>query len=306
LNWDKDISSTVYGYRTNGGITPCFVTYHKSDDIDSTINYNDYFINPSTFAWESRSNRKLESDEIKNVINSERILLFVKKEDGEGTDFYFMGDATIIPDSIEQSYMPDSKLPVVHFKFHLEQPVIDSVYKYITTSKKSKTIELSPQLEKEVIPLENTTNSNNRIPFYDFYAAAGTFSEMQSEKDFTLIEVPENVKLKDDYFACKIVGESMNRVIPNGSICLFKPDSGGSRNGKIVLVENIDVQDPDFNSSFTIKTYSSVKEITEEGPKNALIVLRPNSYDSKYKDIVINEENGSGMRIVGEFVSIIK
>lgn len=71
-------------------------------------------------------------------------------------------------------------------------------------------------------------------------------------------------------------------------------------------MKNIDVQDPDFNSSFTIKTYSSVKEITEEGPKNALIVLRPNSYDSKYKDIVINEENGSGMRIVGEFVSIIK
>jgi phage repressor protein C with HTH and peptisase S24 domain len=36
-----------------------------------------------------------------------------------------------------------------------------------------------------------------------------------------LIEGPENSK--NDYFACKIVGESMNRVIPNGSICLFKP-----------------------------------------------------------------------------------
>ncbi|WP_445720044.1 DUF3427 domain-containing protein [Flavobacterium sp.] len=308
LNWDKDISSTVYGYRTNGGITPCFVTYHKSDDIDSTINYNDHFINPSTFAWESRSNRKLDSDEIKNVINSERILLFVKKEDGEGTDFYFMGDASIIPDSIEQSYMPDSKLPVVHFKFHLEQPVIDSVYKYITTSKKTITITIEPviHIENEETQSKNIDSSNNLIPFYDFYAAAGSFSEMQSEKDFTLIEVPENLKSRSDYFACKIVGESMNRVIPNGSICLFKPDSGGSRNGKIVLVENIDIQDTDFNSAFTIKTYSSVKEINEESSKNTLIILRPNSYDSKYKDIVINEENGSGMRVVGEFVSIIK
>jgi phage repressor protein C with HTH and peptisase S24 domain len=68
-----------------------------------------------------------------------------------------------------------------------------------------------------------------------FYAAAGTFSEIQSERDFTLIEGPENSK--NDYFACKIVGESMNRVIPNGSICLFKPYTGGSRNGKIVLVD---------------------------------------------------------------------
>jgi len=306
LNWEKDISSTVYGYRTNDGVTPCFVTYHKSDDIDSTINYNDHFINPSTFAWESRSNRKLDSNEIKGVINSKRILLFVKKEDGEGTDFYFMGDATIIPDSIEQSYMPESKLPVVHFKFHLEQPVIDSVYKYITTNKITKTIEQVSLSENKVIPINDTNYSKNLIPLYDFYAAAGTFSELQSEKDYTLIELPENINYKDDYFACKIVGESMNRVIPNGSICLFKPDSGGSRNGKIVLVENIDIQDTDFNSAFTIKTYSSVKETTEEGWQHSSINLRPNSYDSAYKEIIINEENGSGMRVVGEFVSIIK
>lgn len=306
LNWDKDISSTVYGYRTNGGVTPCFVTYHKSDDIDSTINYNDYFINPSTFAWESRSNRKLESDEIKNVIKSERILLFVKKEDGEGTDFYFMGDATIIPDSIEQSYMPDSKLPVVHFKFQLEQPVIDSVYKYITTSKKTIAIEPVIHLKNVRTPSENNTTSNNLIPLYEFYAAAGSFSEMQSERDFTLIEIPNNIKYKEDYFACKIVGESMNRVIPNGSICLFKPDSGGSRNGKIVLVENIDIQDPDFNSAFTIKTYSSIKELSEDGWKHKSVILRPNSFDSSYKEIIINEENGAGMRVIGEFVTIIK
>jgi hypothetical protein len=129
---------------------------------------------------------------------------------------------------------------------------------------------------------------------------------MQSEKDYTLIELYENIKYKDDYFACKIVGESMNRVIPNGSICLFKPDSGGSRNGKIVLVENIDIQDTDFNSAFTIKTYSSIKETTEEGWQHNSILLRPNSFDSSYKDIIVNEENGSGMRVVGEFVSIIK
>lgn len=114
LNWEKDISSTVYGYRTNNRMTPCFVTYHKSQEIDDSINYNDYFVNPSVFAWESRSNRKLESKEIQNVISSERILLFVKKEDGEGTDFYYMGDCSIIPDSIEQAVMADSKTPILN------------------------------------------------------------------------------------------------------------------------------------------------------------------------------------------------
>jgi phage repressor protein C with HTH and peptisase S24 domain len=93
------------------------------------------------------------------------------------------------------------------------------------------------------------------IPLYNFYAAAGTFSVIQIEKDFVLIEEPENTIKNSDYFACKIVGESMNRVIPNRSICLFKPYNGGNRNGKIVLVENMDIQDHDFNSAFTIDVF---------------------------------------------------
>ncbi len=128
---------------------------------------------------------------------------------------------------------------------------------------------------------------------------------MQSEKDFTLIEGPENSNSMQDYFACKIVGESMNRVIPNGSICLFKIYTGGSRNGKIVLVENFDFQDQDFNSSFTIKTYSSEKLITDEGWQHTAITLTPNSYDDGYETIIINEENGAKMKVIGEFVKVL-
>ena len=305
LNWEKDISSTVYGYRTNEGCTPCFVTYHKSEAIENTINYNDHFINPSTFAWESRSNRKLESNEIKEVIKSDRILLFVKKKDGEGTDFYFMGDISIIPDSIEQSQMPNSSLPVVHFKFHLDQPVIDSVYNYITKGKKSNLITKEPQFKNRVPRVFGDSKPIRQIPLYNFYAAAGTFSEMQSEKDFTLIDVMENLDSSTNYFACKIVGESMNRIIPSDSICLFKEHTGGSRNGKVVLVENIDIQDQDFNSSFTIKTYSSEKIISEEYWEHTSIVLRPNSYDKSYKEITIDQDNGAGMKVVGEFIKVL-
>ncbi len=310
LNWEKDISSIVYGYRTYNGNTPCFVTYHKSELIDNTINYNDHFINQSTFAWESRSNRTLESKEIKEVINSNRILLFVKKQDGEGTDFYFMGDVSIVPDSIEQGLMPESNLPVVHFKFQLQEPVIDSLYQYITTDKTKQIIKplLITNTNKILTNQELMINDvvlKNPIPLYDFYAAAGSFSEMQSSNDYTLIEGPVN-KSKKDYFACKIIGESMNRVIPNGSICLFKIYSGGSRNGKIVLVEYKDIQDPDFNSAFTIKTYSSEKSISEDTWAHESIVLRPNSYDSSYKNIIITEDNAANMRIIGEFVKIIK
>jgi SOS-response transcriptional repressor LexA len=307
INWPKDLSSTVYGYRTNNEITPCFVTYHKSSDIDNDIKYNDHFITSSLFAWESRSNRKLESPEIQKVIASKRILLFVKKEDGEGTDFYYLGDASIVKDSVKQDKMEDSGSPVVHFTFEIDQPVIETLYSYLT---KNNTLENNKIPQKDVITLINnkptdTKAKKYKIPFYNFYAAAGSFSEMQSEKDFNLITVPEKYKSNDDYFACKIKGESMNKIIPNNSICIFKKYIGGSRNGKIVLVENKDFLDPDFNSSFTVKTYSSEKIVTDEGWQHSSIVLRPNSYDKKYKNIIIDENNGSNMNVVGEFVTVL-
>jgi superfamily II DNA or RNA helicase/HKD family nuclease/SOS-response transcriptional repressor LexA len=315
LNWEKDISSTLYGYRTNQGITPCFVTYHKSDEIEGSINYKDHFINPATFAWDSRSNRSLDSPEINNVVNSERILLFVKKTDGEGTDFYFMGDVSIIPGSIKQGSMADSNSPVVHFNFQLEQPVIDSLYDYINSEVKNAKTEKfkekvqQPKKKIKLVPVQGIMNleskSTNSIPFYNFYAAAGSFSEMQTNKEYELLELPEHVKFNEDYFACKVVGESMNRRIPNGSICLFKKYSGGSRNGKIVLVEYRDRQDQDFNSSFTVKTYSSEKSLSEEGSRNKKITLRPNSYDTSYKDLVFEEENHPQITVCGEFVQVI-
>lgn len=303
LNWAKDISSTVYGYRTNNGVTPCFVTYKKSKDIEDTIKYNDHFVSPSIFVWESRSNRKLESKEIQNVINSDSILLFVKKEDSEGTEFYFMGDVSIIKDSVEQSVMPDSKKPIVHFKFQLEYPVMDNLYEYITDSKpEEKKVKPDSKNEtKEAVIQEKSY----LVPLYDFYAAAGSFSEMQVDKDYTMLEVDTDYS-HQNVFACQIIGESMNKIIPNNSICLFKEYSGGSRNGKIVLVENIDFQNTEFNSAFTVKTYTSEKNVTEDGWEHTSIVLKPNSYDSSFENIIINEENGQNMRVVGEFIKVLE
>ena len=304
LNWENDTSSTIYGYRTRNETTPCFVTYHKSDDIEDTIKYNDYFVSPSVFAWESRSNRKLSSQEIKNVINSKRVLLFVKKEDAEGTDFYYLGDVSIIKDSIKQAEMPDSGKPVVHFKFQLEQPVKDDLYNYITAVNKKEQPKVKSKPEIQLIEKEKESFKFT-IPLYDFYAAAGSFSEMQDEKEYNLTAVPEKYGT-DDYFACKVIGESMNKTIPNNSICIFKKNVIGSRTGKILLIENRDAFDPDFNSAFTVKTYSSEKTVSEEGWEHNSIELRPNSFDENFKHIVLTEDNTKEMRIIGEFVTVLE
>jgi superfamily II DNA or RNA helicase/HKD family nuclease len=132
LNWDHDLTSVLFGYKTVNSITPCFVTYKKSDKISQSTQYNDHFINEHTFAWESRSNRKIESSEIQQIIKSDLILLFVKKSDGEGTDFYCIGEVEIAPNSVKQDKMPISQEPVVHFKYNLKHRVEDHLYEYLT------------------------------------------------------------------------------------------------------------------------------------------------------------------------------
>jgi superfamily II DNA or RNA helicase/HKD family nuclease len=310
---ENPVAQNVGGYLVSPDNTHCpiFVNYHKEENISESTKYEDRFVNTREFDWMSKSNRKINSKDVQSILgkNGEiRLPLFIKKNNDEGMNFYYMGEVNPNLDQIEQTTMSNDsgkQVSVVKIRFNIKNPVSASMYNYL--EEKSIVKNNKPKKKVETIAEQGTLNFEpilkKPIPLYNFYAAAGTFSEMQSEKDFTLIEGPENTK--SNYFACRIVGESMNRVIPNGSICLFKPDSGGSRNGKIVLVENIDIQDTDFNSAFTIKTYSSEKFVTEEGWEHKSIILRPNSTDTFFKEIVLNGENGSQMRVVGEFVSII-
>lgn len=45
LNWDSDESSTIYGYKTKHQTCPIFVTYHKDEDVESSVAYEDIFLN---------------------------------------------------------------------------------------------------------------------------------------------------------------------------------------------------------------------------------------------------------------------
>lgn len=261
----------------------------------------------------SKSNRKIRSNDVQSILGKNgdiRLPLFIKKNNDEGMDFYYMGDVKPELNQVEETTMnSDNGKPVsvVKIRFILSNLVPPSLYNYL--QEKEKIIKTSVDSSQKLVEFKTEHNQEksikHQIPLYDFYAAAGTFSEIQSEKNYTLIEISGKYNPSSDYFACKIVGESMNRRIKNGSICLFKKEMGGSRNGKIVLVENMNIQDQDFNSAFTIKTYSSEKIVTEDGWKHTSIVLKPNSYDESYKDIVITEDNGAEIRVVGEFIEVL-
>ena len=308
LNWEFNEEATVYGYKLNNNSCPIFVNYHKEEGIASSTKFPEKFLNSSQFLWYSKPQRKLSNTTLVSIRNHNNIIrlpLFMKKHNGEGTDFYYMGNVKPIDNTFEETTIKNDKnkdVSVVKVVLELTNPVDNLIYDYITyVDSKDSSVD-----EAVIKNIHVEQKFANPIPLFDFYAAAGTFSEMQSNKNFTYIEGPEKLGASNDYFACKIVGESMNRVIPNGSICLFKIYTGGNRNGKIVLVENMDIQDPDFHSSFTIKTYSSEKEYLEDSWKHTSIILRPNSFDDSFKNIILNEEDSYNMRVVGEFVKILE
>ncbi len=135
LNWDSDYSSTVYGYRIRNNQCPIFVTYNKSEDISGTTKYVEGFENRSVFDWMTRSNLTLESDEVRKILNAEKtgmdVLLFVKKSDSEGSDFYYLGIVT--PQASEARQTTIENKPIVGIPLRLEEPLSEEIYNYLTT-----------------------------------------------------------------------------------------------------------------------------------------------------------------------------
>ena len=138
LNWSADESSTMYGYKSKHGTCPIFVTYHKNDEVESSVDYGDEFLNPDLFKWYTRSNRTLRSQEVQRIIHSDDnnidIHIFVKKDDGEGTDFYYLGKGFPDKATVEEDRMTDKNgknLPVVHMNMVMEQAVESKLYHYL-------------------------------------------------------------------------------------------------------------------------------------------------------------------------------
>lgn len=158
-------------------------------------------------------------------------------------------------------------------------------------------------LSEPAQPLEPYVNA---VPLYDLRAAAGGFSALQHVAHENWVPVPDGMPVDKNIFACHVVGESMNKIIPDGAICLFRLNPGGSRNGKIVLVECADAQDGDAGSCYTVKEYQSFKTRTKDGTENQQILLKPRSTNPRLAAIELSKDDDEhSYRVVGEFLGVI-
>lgn len=134
LNYPKNRESTLYGYQIIGDTCPIFVTYEKREDIAANTKYEDQFISQQEFSWLTRSKVTLASPDVSSIQNPKtRKLLFVKKSDAEGTEFYYLGDLTPSMAPVQTTILgkKGEKLPIVNFRFLLDKPIEEKLYHYL-------------------------------------------------------------------------------------------------------------------------------------------------------------------------------
>jgi DUF2075 family protein/SOS-response transcriptional repressor LexA/predicted GIY-YIG superfamily endonuclease len=162
------------------------------------------------------------------------------------------------------------------------------------------------KVEQPLVKLDvMATPTENSVPFYDLYAAAGNFSDLQHDTTHQWVKLQDRHSPDRDLFACRVIGESMNKVIPNGSICLFRKYTGGSRNGRIVLARSTTFKDLEFGSGYTVKEYHSAKNVGDEGWNHTSIVLKPLSYDPKFQNIKLTEDELDSFKVIGIFEGVL-
>lgn len=137
LNWDKDESSVMYGYKNKHNTVPIFINYNKSENIDESVKYDDRFLDSHVFQWFTRKgtdlNSKINKEIIEDYKNDEVTLyLFVKKDEAEA-EHYYLGEVDIDLESTEnvEDGIGDGRHKVARMNFILEHPVEYNIYRFL-------------------------------------------------------------------------------------------------------------------------------------------------------------------------------
>lgn len=157
------------------------------------------------------------------------------------------------------------------------------------------------------LPLSEVKRYENAVPLIDLKFAAGTFSETQSIDldEAEWVELPDLFRPQPGLFVAQVIGESMNRRIPNGSWCLFKMNPAGTRQGKVVVAQHRDIHDPELGGSYTVKIYKSEKVLAEQGEwRHGRVILMPDSNDSSFENLVFDSDIHD-VRVIAEMVALL-
>jgi uncharacterized protein len=194
------------------------------------------------------------------------------------------------------------KETAAYFRSLLAQEEVQPIpHESATRSVDSTSVVPFKRLErKDARPYENS------VPLLDLKIAAGQFNAGDVQADWEWVQLPDTFKVRSGLFVAQVVGESMNRRIPNGAWCLFSATPVGSREGKVVVVQHRDIEDPDTRARVTVKIYHSEKVSSMDGEwRHSRIELRPDSTLDTYRPLVLDPREAENLRVIGELVAVL-
>ena len=134
------------------------------------------------------------------------------------------------------------------------------------------------------------------LPRYTLRAAAGRFLDNDEIEQEDWVETPQDLRLTPDMFIAQIVGHSMEPLIPDGCLCVFRAGVTGSRAGRLVLAEDRQA------NAYAVKRYKSEKVQTDQSWRHGRIRLESLNPDYPSWDLDPDEDK---YRILAEFVRVL-
>ena len=140
LEWSQnEVPLNIGGYKFHKETKtyPVFINYHKADDIQDTIKYEDRFENPGLLKAISKNKRSFSSDDVQTAFNADALgvamHLFMRKnkDDEESKEFYYLGPIhSTGQERAKEIFMANGTM-AVELEYQLEVPVRDDIYDYI-------------------------------------------------------------------------------------------------------------------------------------------------------------------------------
>jgi hypothetical protein len=150
----------------------------------------------------------------------------------------------------------------------------------------------------------------NAVPLYDLQIAAGQFGAAQpvDESSCAWVRLRGKTAPAKGLFVAQVLGESMNRRIPNGAWCVWRlnPGCDGQSGAEVVLAQHHGVRDPETDASYSVKLYEAERVLADDGTwRNTRITLRPSSTDSRFEPLVFDDLEPGALEIVAELVEVL-
>lgn len=134
--------------------------------------------------------------------------------------------------------------------------------------------------ERQEVEIQENNQESFLLPLLNVSAGKEESDQSQSHE---MVECPSHLSnLKDQLFAIRVIGESMNKIIPNGSTIICAKIDEKPKNGQIVVYRN--------GNDYNLKRFTETEN---------LVIFEPISFDDSYETIIYKKTDDIEIEILG-------